>query len=115
MAPEQERGEVERIDERADVFALGAILRFLLADEKPPRPLEAIRRRAMAAEPEARYPRVEELAADLARYLAGLPVGAHRERLHERAGRLARRYRVPILLVLAYLVMRAVLIVLFGR
>jgi serine/threonine protein kinase len=115
MAPEQERGEVERIDERTDVYALGAILRFLLGEEKPQRPLEAIRRRAMAAEPAARYPKVEELAADLARYLAGLPVGAHREKLLERAGRFARRYRVPILLVLAYLVMRAVLLVLFGR
>jgi serine/threonine protein kinase len=115
MAPEQERGEVERIDERTDVYALGAILRFLLGEEKPQRPLEAIRLRAMAMEPAARYPKVEELAADLARYLAGLPVDAHREKVLERVGRFARRYRVPILLVLAYLVLRVVLLVLFGR
>ena len=56
MAPEQERGEVDRIDERTDVWALGALLGFLLAGEEAPRPLEAIRRRAMAAEPEDRYP-----------------------------------------------------------
>ncbi|HKI01404.1 MAG TPA: serine/threonine-protein kinase [Thermoanaerobaculia bacterium] len=115
MAPEQERGEVERIDERTDVWALGALLAFLLAGAAVPKPLEAIRRRAMAAKPEARYPKVEELAADLARYLAGLPVGAYREGLLERAGRFARRHRMPILLVLAYLIMRFLLILWFGR
>jgi serine/threonine-protein kinase len=115
MAPEQERGETDRIDERADVYALGAILRFLLAGEEAPRPLEAICRRAMAAEPESRYPEVEELAADLSRYLAGLPVGAHRESLLERAGRIVRRHRTLVLLILTYLVLRVLLILLLGR
>jgi serine/threonine protein kinase len=115
MAPEQERGEVVRIDERTDVWALGAILAFLLAGAEPARPLAAIRRRAMAEEPEGRYPKVEELAADLSRYLAGLPVGAHREGLLERAGRFVRRYRMPIVLILAYLIMRALLILWLGR
>jgi serine/threonine protein kinase len=114
MAPEQERGEVERIDERTDVWALGALLQFLLGGEEPPRPLEAIRRRAMAAEPEARYPKVEDLSADLSLYLAGLPVGAHQEDLFEKMGRFIRRYRVPVLLVLAYVVMRAILLIVFG-
>ena len=115
MAPEQERGEVERIDERTDVWSLGALLQFLLTDELPPRPLEAIRRRAIAAEPEARYQKVEDLSADLSLYLAGLPVGAHPEGLFEKMGRFARRYRVPILLVLAYVIMRAILLLVFGR
>ncbi len=88
MAPEQERGEVERIDERADVYALGAILSFLLQGEEPvPRPLKAIRGRAMAAEPEGRYPTVRELSADLGRYLDGLPVAAYRENLVEQTAR----------------------------
>jgi hypothetical protein len=116
MAPEQERGEVGRTTERTDVYALGAILGFLLAgEEAAPRPLEAIRRRAMAAEPGERYPKVEELAADLSRYLAGQAVGAHRESLIERAGRFARRHRAAILLVLGYLVMRILLIFFLRR
>jgi serine/threonine-protein kinase len=107
---------VERITERSDVYALGALLAFLLAGEEPvPKPLAAIRRRAMAAEPEERYPSVEALAADLARYLAGLPVSAHRESPLERARRFAAKHEVAILLVLAYALMRILLILLLGR
>ena len=116
MAPEQARGEVERIDERTDVYALGAILSFLLAGEQPvPRPLESIRRRAMAEEPGERYPSVGELEEDLSRYLAGMAVLAHRESLLESVGRFVRRYRTPILLILAYLLMRTILLFVFGR
>ena len=46
---------------------------------------------------------------------AGLSVGAYRESFAESAVRFVRRYRTPILLVLAYLVMRAVLLIFLGR
>jgi serine/threonine protein kinase len=116
MAPEQERGEVAAIDERTDVWALGAILGFLLVGEEPvARPLAAIRRQAMADDPADRYQTVEDLASDLSLYSSGLAVRAYRENLVERTVRFVRRYRVPILLILTYLLMRALLLLIFRR
>ena len=129
MAPEQSRGAAALADERSDVFALGAILRFLLtgspvpgetqpasasaaAVPRVPPPLAAICRQAMALEPERRYPGAAELAADLARFLAGLPVEAYPETLVQRAWRLARRHATPLLLLLTYLLVRVLLLVL---
>ncbi|HET9164766.1 MAG TPA: serine/threonine-protein kinase [Candidatus Angelobacter sp.] len=121
MAPEQERGEVNLIDQRTDIFAMGSILQSLL--QEPPgspegesysRPLRAICAKAMSAEMSARYPSVQELAADVGRYLDGLPVSAYRENIFERTARLVSRNRVAVVLVLAYLFMR-LLFILFSR
>lgn len=110
MPPEQARGEVDRIDARADVYSLGAVLRFLLGSTgPPPRPLAAIAERALSAEPEDRYSSVEALARDIAHFRAGLAVSAYRESVLERGARFVRRYRTPILLLLAYLAMRVAL------
>lgn len=121
MAPEQERGEVNLIDQRTDVFALGSILKHLL--EEPPgsphteayaRLLQAICAKAMSLEMSARYSSVQELAADVGRYLDGMPVSAYRENIFERMARLVSRNRVAVVLVLAYLFMR-LLFILFSR
>ena len=116
MAPEQARGEVDHIDARADVYALGAILTFLLEGRADvPRPLHAIARKAMAADRASRYNGAQDLGADVARFTARRPVSAYRENIWERALRLFVRYRTPILLVLAYLVMRSLLLFFTGR
>ncbi len=106
MAPEQAQGEVQLVDQRADIFALGAILRSLATSWRPPRRLAAIWIRASAPDPAGRYQSTGELAAELIRYLDGQPVRAHRESFAERAARVYEKYQTAIILVLAYLAMR---------
>jgi serine/threonine protein kinase len=109
MAPEQEQPR-GRVDGRADIFALGAML-AQLAGESPAPPLIAIADRARHPDPGGRYADVQALAADVARYRAGDRVEAHQESFAERLVRVYRRYELPILLLVAYIVMRFVLIV----
>jgi serine/threonine protein kinase len=127
MAPEQARGET--IDERVDVYALGAILFLLLTDASPEsgrhigtslakrqisRPLKAICARALAPDPNARYHTVKALADDVARYRAGRAVEAHRETVLEKAMRLGRAHRTALLLVVGYIIMRTLVALLAG-
>jgi serine/threonine protein kinase len=107
MAPEQARGE-SAVGVAADVYALGALLSFLAGDA-PPRALAAMVARARAPHPQDRYPSVAALEDDVSRFLSDLPVSAYAERPLEQARRLAAKYRTPLVLVLAYLVMRALL------
>jgi serine/threonine-protein kinase len=125
MAPEQAAGDPSLVGARADVYAIGAILRDLVAPNTgtsnvdrsggAPRPLRAIIQRAMAADPGNRYADVTALSRDVAAFRAGDPVAAYRENLFERARRLAVRHSTPILLVLAYLLMRLTFLAVFGR
>ena len=142
MAPEQARGEVDDIDLRCDVFALGAILCFLLTGDSPidrdvfeqlrkgnrapvgfgpvfardvPRQLRAVCLKALALEREDRYRTAEDLSAEVARFLGGHAVEAHREGILEGSARLGTKYRTPILLVSAYLLVRVLLFFVGGR
>jgi serine/threonine protein kinase len=107
MAPEQERGEP--VDASADIFALGAMLRTILPS-KLPRALDAICAKASAPSKSDRYPSTRDLADDVSRWLDSQPVSAYRENIVERAKRWLSRNRALVTIVLAYLVMRAIVI-----
>ena len=122
LAPEQARGEPA--DRRADVYALGATLYYVLvgappiagdptvaiakaaAGEQPdlaripsevPVELAAIVAKALAPQLAARYADAGELAADLRRFLAGQLVAAHAYTARERIARWVRRHRIATL------------------
>jgi serine/threonine protein kinase len=114
MAPEQERGDANAIDPATDVFALGAMLRALLP-AKLPKPLAAICAKATASAQRDRYATARELAADVTLWLDNRPVSAYRENIIERINRWLLRNRALVTIIVAYLLMRIIVVLWFGR
>jgi serine/threonine-protein kinase len=136
MSPEQAAGALDRLGPPSDIYSLGATLYCILTGRLPfhepqlglllekvrrgvflppravdpqiPRALEAICLKAMALEPENRYPTARALAGDLEQWLADEPVSVYREPWTVRLARWARRHRTLVTtsaaLVLAALV-----------
>jgi len=133
MPPEQASGQ--SVDERVDVYALGAVLYEVLAGAPPyssapeplaavlagppppaeqrepaiPPDLSAIARKAMSRRPEDRYPSARELAEDLRRFQTGRLVSAHVYSRGMLVRRWLRRYRAPAIIAAAALSILAVI------
>ena len=92
-------------------FTTGEFLRVICTEEPPPpsiaaqragtgarldADLDAIVLKALRKEPQLRYRSVEQFAADIAAYGAGLPVAARRGNFRYRALKFVRRNRLPL-------------------
>ena len=114
MSPEQKAGASAGVDARTDVYSLGALLQWMAGPDAP-RPLQAIARKATAVRREDRYADVPALAADVTRFADGAAVSAYAEGLGRRALRVAKRHRIALGIVLAYLAGRAIIFLGTGR
>jgi len=121
MSPEQAAGRIQSVDERSDIYGLGAVMFEILTGQppfvgatasevvekamrgSPPRPrslapetapeLEAICLKALEKRPEDRYASAAEFADDARRFLADEPVSVYSEPMPKRLARWSRRHK----------------------
>jgi serine/threonine protein kinase len=124
MSPEQASAQRGLIDQRTDIYSLGATLYELLTlqpafgeadrhqllsqiatvDPRPPRridptiphDLETIVLKALSKSPHERYATAEQMAEDLKRFLEDQPIRARRPWLRDRAMKWCRRHKALV-------------------
>ena len=132
MPPEQASGESRRVDHRADIYSLGAVLyemltsrppftgdtmmntlmRVLNEEPVPPkrlnprihRDIQTIVLKAMEKSPERRYPTMRALADDIRHFIAGESITARPAGLLYRAWKILKRHHSAVFATAAVLI-----------